>query len=79
MIVNPPETPGRIFGFQAFRQKREEVVQEVLRARTRHWDNVITATEAAAASKTALGLGFQWDFLWEFKGIFFMVFFLMGF
>ena len=31
---------------QAFRQKREEVVQEVLRARTRHWDNVITATEA---------------------------------
>lgn len=30
---------------EAFRQKREEVVQEVLRARTRHWDNVITATE----------------------------------
>ena len=24
---------------EAFRQKREEVVQEVLRARTRHWDN----------------------------------------
>ncbi|CAJ1422492.1 unnamed protein product [Effrenium voratum] len=30
---------------EAFRQKRQEVVQEVLRARTRHWDNVITATE----------------------------------
>lgn len=30
---------------EAFRQKREEVVAEVLRARTRHWDNVITATE----------------------------------
>eukprot|EP00933_Yihiella_yeosuensis_P033955 TRINITY_DN27542_c0_g1_i1.p1 TRINITY_DN27542_c0_g1~~TRINITY_DN27542_c0_g1_i1.p1 ORF type:complete len:533 (+),score=114.76 TRINITY_DN27542_c0_g1_i1:106-1704(+) len=30
---------------EAFRKKREEVVQEVLRAKTRHWDNVITATE----------------------------------
>ncbi|CAE8642941.1 unnamed protein product, partial [Polarella glacialis] len=30
---------------EAFRKKREEVVAEVLRAKTRHWDNVITATE----------------------------------
>ena len=30
---------------EAFRQKREEVVAEVLRARARHWDNVITSTE----------------------------------
>jgi len=30
---------------EAFRKKREEVVAEVLRARVRHWDNVITSTE----------------------------------
>lgn len=30
---------------EAFRKKREEVVQEVLRTKTRHWDNVITSTE----------------------------------
>jgi len=30
---------------EAFRQKREEVVTEVLRAKARHWDNVITSTE----------------------------------
>jgi len=29
----------------AFRKKQEEVVGEVLRAKVRHWDNVITATE----------------------------------
>lgn len=30
---------------EAFRMKRREVVAEVLRAKTRHWDNVITSTE----------------------------------
>jgi len=30
---------------EAFRKKREEVVAEVLRAKFRHWDNVISATE----------------------------------
>mmetsp|Transcript_46782 Transcript_46782/g.111277 ORF Transcript_46782/g.111277 Transcript_46782/m.111277 type:complete len:545 (-) Transcript_46782:53-1687(-) len=30
---------------EAFRKKREEVVAEVLRAKARHWDNVITSTE----------------------------------
>lgn len=30
---------------EAFRQKREEVAAEVFRAKTRHWDNVITTTE----------------------------------
>lgn len=30
---------------EVFRQKREEVIAEVLRAKDRHWDNVITATE----------------------------------
>mmetsp|Transcript_16397 Transcript_16397/g.46940 ORF Transcript_16397/g.46940 Transcript_16397/m.46940 type:complete len:547 (-) Transcript_16397:115-1755(-) len=30
---------------EAFRKKRKEVVAEVLRAKDRHWDNVITSTE----------------------------------
>lgn len=30
---------------ETFRKKREEVVAEVMRAKTRHWDNVITSTE----------------------------------
>mmetsp|Transcript_80989 Transcript_80989/g.203847 ORF Transcript_80989/g.203847 Transcript_80989/m.203847 type:complete len:550 (+) Transcript_80989:75-1724(+) len=30
---------------EAFRRKRKEVVAEVLRAKVRHWDNVITSTE----------------------------------
>jgi len=30
---------------EAFRRKREEVVAEVLRAKARHWDNIITSTE----------------------------------
>jgi GTPase SAR1 family protein len=30
---------------EAFRCKREEVISEVFRAKDRHWDNVITATE----------------------------------
>lgn len=30
---------------EAFRKKRKEVVAEVLRAKSRHWDNVITSTE----------------------------------
>jgi len=30
---------------EAFRTKRKEVVAEVLRAKVRHWDNVITSTE----------------------------------
>lgn len=30
---------------ETFRKKREEVIAEVLRAKTRHWDNVITSTE----------------------------------
>lgn len=30
---------------EPFRRKREEVVAEVLRAKVRHWDNVITTTE----------------------------------
>jgi len=30
---------------EAFRKKREEVVAEVLRTKSRHWDNIITSTE----------------------------------
>eukprot|EP00927_Polykrikos_kofoidii_P049738 TRINITY_DN43757_c0_g1_i1.p1 TRINITY_DN43757_c0_g1~~TRINITY_DN43757_c0_g1_i1.p1 ORF type:complete len:559 (-),score=80.69 TRINITY_DN43757_c0_g1_i1:263-1939(-) len=30
---------------EAFRKKREEVIQEVLRTKNRHWDNVITSSE----------------------------------
>jgi len=30
---------------EAFRKKREEVVAEVMRAKARHWDNIITSTE----------------------------------
>ena len=30
---------------EAFRKKRDEVIAEVIRAKTRHWDNVITTTE----------------------------------
>jgi len=30
---------------EAFRRKRREVIAEVLRAKARHWDNVITSTE----------------------------------
>ncbi|CAK9017819.1 unnamed protein product [Durusdinium trenchii] len=42
---------------EAFRQKREEVVAEVLRARTRHWDNVITATEEPQGVFRSRGVG----------------------
>jgi len=44
-VAHEPESKKHNLPLEAFQQKRQEVMAEVLRAKPRHWDNVITSTE----------------------------------